>query len=205
MALPPSKGILSTLRNGGERKRVKRLIEELQEIPASERVDVPYPPNVGVVWRTGGNTETFWTGATPEQRAIDCNVVVIKGSERSGMMHVSSQTMPDEYVNRRVSHPYNTDVDQQVEAMLVEIGGGDTVESIAVVAGDTTLARELEQFLTGGENVWGSGSIGSPVASERIRIIDAGTDQKLVVAKPNEGTLQVAHLSSRPKLEELSL
>lgn len=191
------------LRGGGERERVKSLIEELQE--TTERVDVPYPPNVGVVWRTGENTETFLTGAFPEQEAVDCNVIVVRGPYRSGMMHVSPQTMPDEYVSRRVAHPHNTDVDRQFETMLAEIGGADSVKSVAVVAGDTTLARELEQLLTGGENVWGSGQTSSPVPAERIQVIDAGTDKKLVVVKPDEGTLQIAHLSSRPRVEEHSL
>lgn len=145
------------------------------------------------------------TGVTPEQEAVDCNVVVVKGVEQTGMMHVSPQTMPDEYVGRRVARPWNTDVDRQLEAILSAIGGSAAVESIAVVEGDTTLARELELFLTGGENVWGSGQISSPIPAERIRVLNAGTDRKLVVAKPDEGTIQVAHLSSRPKVEEFSL
>ena len=196
-------GIASSLRGGAERKRVNQLIDDLRVIPPEERVDVPYPPRVGVVWQTGENTETFLTGAFQEQEAVDCNIVVAKGADRSGMMHVSPQTMPDEYVRRRVARPWNTDVDQQLKAMLSAIGGPGSVESVTIVGGDTTLARELSEFLAGGENVWGSDKISSPVPGERIRVVESGTDKKLVVAKPSGGTIQVAHLT-RPRLEEIS-
>lgn len=154
---------------------------------------VNYAPRMGFNWSSSAEKSliTGYEDRYGDNKEIDCNVVVVQGDKALAMMHVSPQTMPDEWLTSRLCYPYRTDVDKNLQLMVEKTG---VVKRIVIITGNELLGRQLQEVLIGGENVWGE-LHEKMVPPEIIQIIDLGTGAKEVVADRKTNCIMVADVT----------
>lgn len=162
-------------------RAINLFIEYINRIPLSEKVMVPYPLNTGITWDTGNNEAVFIT-----QDVVDCAVLFVQAEQSSGLMHISPQTLPDEFVTRRVNFPRNRDVDLQIQAMLDRLGSPADIETALILSGDSSLMHQLQLFLTGNGNAWGKDQIQTPVPPYKISARKTDTVDKIIAIQPGQ-------------------
>lgn len=168
-----------------EQADLKREFLGLRGREPTEREQVPYSRQAGIVWRV--SEKLLVTGF--DIPAIDCCVVVVFGKDKAGMMHISPNTLPEDFVissgeRYRVS---NTDVDKQYSEVLSRLG--TLPLRVVIVGGDPALASELAKLVSGQDSAWG-GVMSSPgVGMEKV---DLGSYGKEVIADPKRKLVFVA-------------
>ena len=172
-----------------EQRQLRAEFEQMYEQAEGQRWAVSYnPPGLGINWRKGSEG-LLYTGVREDERAVDCNVIVVLGTDEVSLMHISPQTMIDEYVDRIVPREkiHNVDGDREINEMVDSI---EDVEEVVVIAGDETLAWAIKRYLTAGENAWGDEE--SPMLSEELFTTHKlGTGGKEVRVNPESGKMMV--------------
>lgn len=176
---------LFSILGGGEQKKLQTEYLNLRG-KGLELEHVPYSRQVGIVWRVSENP--LITGFdTP---VINCCVLVVLGKERGGMMHISPNTLPDDYtISTGERHRvFNRDVDKQYLKMMSQLG--EKPRKIVIVGGDNGLSSELKKLVSGKDSAWGKlKEQGEEVTVEKI---DLGTYGKEVIVDSHGGTVYVA-------------
>jgi hypothetical protein len=173
-----------------DRREQKRLETEYDQMIQEARTNgcepVNFSPGMGINWRVS-KERPLVTGTDERSVAIDCNVVVALGKEGMAMMHISPQTMGDQYINERTIDPSRRKGDRELSEMLTRIGAVDGIE---VIAGDDNLAWAIEKYLTTGENAWG-GEPSPNIDPSKLHVNRLGTGGKTVRADARSGKVMV--------------
>lgn len=168
-----------------EQADLKREFLGLMGRGPTEREQVPYSRQVGIVWRV--SEELLVTGFdTP---AIDCCVVVVFGEDKAGMMHVSPNTLPEDFVisSGERYRVINSDVDKQYSEVLSRLG--TLPRRVVIVGGDPALTSELAKLVSGQDSAWDR-VMSSP--GVRMEKVDLGSYGKEVIADPKRKLVFVA-------------
>ncbi len=143
---------------------------------------VPHPRQVGITW--GLSRNPLITGF--DNPAIDCCVLAVFGGNQAGVMHISPNTLPDDYTiatGERYSVS-NSDVIKNYREILNQL---ENPQKIVVVSGDEGLARELERLASGQNSAFGKIDAGGEVT-----LVQLGTYGKEVIAVPESIRVYVA-------------
>ena len=163
-------------------------------LPLDDFEYVPYQLSMGIVSRT--SERPLISGLdTP---ILDCAIMaVFTQSGHTGLMHISPQTLPEDYYTTAGEHHgvHHTNVPQKYLELLAKLR--HPVTHITIVGGDDTLVHELRSFVTGGSNAWKRNL--NPILSVSSEAL--GTNQaKIVIAIPSEQSTLIGCRLPKSKL-----
>lgn len=177
-----------------EQAALQTEFEKYLALPLDDLEHVPYPPSMGIVFRT--SKLPLITGQ--ETPVLDCAAMaVFTSSSQTGLMHISPRTLPEDYYAAAGEYykVHHTNVPQKFKDLLAKLQ--HPISHITIVGGDDTLVHELHAFVTGQSNAWEKNQ--SPVLSVTSEAL--GTrEAKIVIAIPSEQHILVGCQLPKSKL-----
>lgn len=212
--VPEAEGIIARIRREHKEKTTQKELQQRFDDLTSRAEQVPFFPGVGVVAHanderlSGPLKKPLYTGLTPSERAIDCNVVMIWGENSTAMLHISPLTLPEEYwgvdsANVKIPGEKSRHVDEKLSAMIVKVG---ELQAIQIISGDLTLQSEITGYLTGKDNMWSADGKRNPnpVKPELIQPCSLGDrTPKGVVSDPERKSVLIKDYS-KGSIREIS-